>query len=352
MIDTKTDNRSFVDCWHQFQDMGINNASFMLQLKNSNLKTLPTIHSSELSKEAKALILDECKQNVWYFFREVVVLPNPYNRGKTERYTLTPYTAVMIYLYDMNINYIQEIRKDMDEYDKTMIEITIMLLEFYHAKFRDSMKHDVVYLANQKENSVYTGGFASGLKSDLLEKYRSIGNANKFISPDVGIALDDISGGFDLSRIINPYVNEVPPKGDVQIGESRHMFLHLYDKYEEDNTFLKLLFKYFTKGGVSTPNTLSAVKYSHGGELIPSQSIIDNDDINVRDISTRENLEYLFLPSADSGISDCIYMNILLTSYMITPLESWRIPDLFDESNGMINNDYIRVLRDKILYIR
>jgi len=51
--------------------MGISNCAFHLALLNPQLEEVDP-HSVDLDLRTKALILEECKNNPWYFFREIV----------------------------------------------------------------------------------------------------------------------------------------------------------------------------------------------------------------------------------------------------------------------------------------
>lgn len=74
IIDDQTKNRSFVRLAQLYAKMGIKNHAFMLALMQPDLQGVDP-HSPNLTLEQKAMIGLECKYNPWYFFREVVRLP-------------------------------------------------------------------------------------------------------------------------------------------------------------------------------------------------------------------------------------------------------------------------------------
>lgn len=73
-IDYNTTNRSFLRMSLVLKKMGIKNNYFFLSLLDRSLAGLDP-HSSNLTIEEKAKIIQECKLNVWYFIREVVRIP-------------------------------------------------------------------------------------------------------------------------------------------------------------------------------------------------------------------------------------------------------------------------------------
>lgn len=108
MIDTQTSNKSFIHIWRMFQDLNIDNNSFMLELKDESLQgfnmndldKLPEDKRNEMMRK----VIAECKNNIWFFFREVIKIGNPVSNDlhfheNDSRFILTAYSALMIYLY-------------------------------------------------------------------------------------------------------------------------------------------------------------------------------------------------------------------------------------------------------------
>lgn len=74
IVDDKTKNRSFVRLASVYRSMGIKNHAFMLALINPKLQGVDP-HSETLTFAEQLMIGVECKQNFWYYLREVVRVP-------------------------------------------------------------------------------------------------------------------------------------------------------------------------------------------------------------------------------------------------------------------------------------
>lgn len=74
IIDTQTTNKSFLRMAALYRDMGIKNHSFLLALHNKDLQGVDPFDPN-LSIEQMMTIALECKQNFWYFIREVAKVP-------------------------------------------------------------------------------------------------------------------------------------------------------------------------------------------------------------------------------------------------------------------------------------
>lgn len=74
IVDTKTKNRSFVELADLYRKMGVKNYMFPLALHQPELQGVDPFDPN-LSLQQKAMIRIECKNNPWYFFREVFRIP-------------------------------------------------------------------------------------------------------------------------------------------------------------------------------------------------------------------------------------------------------------------------------------
>lgn len=74
IVDTKTNNKSFLRMASLLRDMGIKHYYFMLALHNPILQGLSP-YDDNLTMEQKAWMLEECDANPWYYLREVVIDP-------------------------------------------------------------------------------------------------------------------------------------------------------------------------------------------------------------------------------------------------------------------------------------
>lgn len=74
IIDTQTTNTSYVRLAAIYKSMGIKNHAFILALHNPKLQGVDP-YSKNLSIEQMAMIGVECKQNFWYYVREIARAP-------------------------------------------------------------------------------------------------------------------------------------------------------------------------------------------------------------------------------------------------------------------------------------
>jgi len=74
IIHTDTKNESWVRLAMLLKRMGVKNHAFMLALHNPKLRNVDP-HDPNLSYEYKKMVLIECLENPWYYFREVALVP-------------------------------------------------------------------------------------------------------------------------------------------------------------------------------------------------------------------------------------------------------------------------------------
>lgn len=81
IYDYQTPNKSFLNLAAKYNALKIKNCGFLLFLSQPELQGIDP-HSENLTIEQKAMIVIECKMNVWYFLREVVrIAPNSGDKG-------------------------------------------------------------------------------------------------------------------------------------------------------------------------------------------------------------------------------------------------------------------------------
>lgn len=115
--DLNTKNKSFIKMRQYLQDNNIENNLFMLETKNKDLigidiiEKLNTLEGEEL-KKFRIDITEECKNNIWFYFREVLRLAKPLGFTiddiKYENsipFTLNPYFMAIIYAYEKGLNF-------------------------------------------------------------------------------------------------------------------------------------------------------------------------------------------------------------------------------------------------------
>jgi hypothetical protein len=75
IIDTKTSNEHFIRLSAIYRDMGIENHAFLLALHNPELQGVDPFDYKRLTPDLMMLIAAECKDNFWYFLREIARIP-------------------------------------------------------------------------------------------------------------------------------------------------------------------------------------------------------------------------------------------------------------------------------------
>ncbi len=75
-IHYETKNTSFIRLAEIYYHMGVQNNAFHLALHRPELRHIDP-HNPDLSLELKAMVIEECKSNFWYFLREVARIPVP-----------------------------------------------------------------------------------------------------------------------------------------------------------------------------------------------------------------------------------------------------------------------------------
>jgi hypothetical protein len=103
-IHKETTNQSFLDMHHYLKSIGVQNNDFMLALLDAGLAGIDP-RDPLLSPAMKSRVLMECRNNYWYYIREVVRIPDQggdINSGK--RYKLHRGNLAMNYLFMFNMN--------------------------------------------------------------------------------------------------------------------------------------------------------------------------------------------------------------------------------------------------------
>lgn len=79
-----TNNKSFKDFYEEQKSKGYGDFDFILNTKNKQVSLLNPF-SEQLTDKQKEMIIEEVKNNKWYFFREVVRIPE-YGDGSTHMF--------------------------------------------------------------------------------------------------------------------------------------------------------------------------------------------------------------------------------------------------------------------------
>jgi len=103
-IHKETTNQSFLDMHHYLKAIGVQNNDFFLALLDAGLAGVDP-RDPNLSPHMKARILMECKNNYWYFLREICRIPEQgSNVNAGARYKLHRGNLAMNFLFMLNFN--------------------------------------------------------------------------------------------------------------------------------------------------------------------------------------------------------------------------------------------------------
>ena len=97
-----TTNKSFLEMHQYLKDSGIQNNKFMLTLIDPDLARIDPF-DPHLSTMMKTKVLKECLHNPWYFFREIVRIPDS-GQASGVKFELTRGNMALIFCLMMNLN--------------------------------------------------------------------------------------------------------------------------------------------------------------------------------------------------------------------------------------------------------
>lgn len=97
-----TTNRSFLEVHQYLRDSGIGNNKFMLVLLDPDLARIDP-HDPSLSTMMKTKVLRECLHNPWYYFREVVRIPDS-GQATGVKFELSRGNLALIFCLMLNLN--------------------------------------------------------------------------------------------------------------------------------------------------------------------------------------------------------------------------------------------------------
>ena len=108
----KTTNKSFINMWRYLQRNYVENNLFMLQTNSPDLVDFSIEKYRSFDKDDpmfqiyRSKVIQEAKENIWFYFRELAVMPDETSITGYKRFELTPESMMMIYLYDKNKSFI------------------------------------------------------------------------------------------------------------------------------------------------------------------------------------------------------------------------------------------------------
>ncbi len=163
MISEKTNNLSFLKMQYNLQDDGCVNFYMINEVNDKSLDGVDVYrHLFEIRNDSVRKndfifrVMQECRDNIWYFFREVVRIPTQLNKetyidSNLAMFPLTPKSAMMIQLYNNEIGF--------STYSNTLNynEVYTMLLLILYKEF--------FAIYNNNDIAVF------GIPSSIDEKY-------------------------------------------------------------------------------------------------------------------------------------------------------------------------------------
>nr|DAY68574.1 MAG TPA: large terminase [Caudoviricetes sp.] len=126
----ETVNKSFIDFHLYLKEKGIKNNNFMLRLHDPSLANIDPFDPL-LSEEMKSKIINECKINIWFYFREILRVPC--QGGGKEMFELNRANCAAISLSCLRIgNWMQRSRSTKSTLD------SLSILSYYGTFFDDA----------------------------------------------------------------------------------------------------------------------------------------------------------------------------------------------------------------------
>lgn len=132
MKDYNTKNKSFIGVSNFLKEKGIQNYDFMLELKDESIQGLDYFNEEDLTAQQKIDIVTECKNNFWFFLREIVKI-SLYGKNKEPViFPLTRATLPTFFLYINNFDIIKMAPRQ--SLNTTSSLICLLWSFFYHNK--------------------------------------------------------------------------------------------------------------------------------------------------------------------------------------------------------------------------
>nr|DAX37449.1 MAG TPA: large terminase [Caudoviricetes sp.] len=133
MNDTRTKNKSFIKLWRELQRNEIDGAEEILYTKNNELDGIDIFDIYDGGntdiQNFNAKLIEECKQNIWFFFREVVKVPIIETSDEYTKYIINVPSYILIKNF---IKGIPTILVKEDFMPNSGIKTTLLLLTLYN----------------------------------------------------------------------------------------------------------------------------------------------------------------------------------------------------------------------------
>lgn len=167
MISEKTNNLSFLKMQYNLQDDNCTNFYMINEVNDKSLdgvdvyRHLYEIRNDSVRKNDFIFrVMQECRDNIWYFFREVVRIPTQLNKetfvdSNLAMFPLTPKSAIMIQLYNNGIGFSTTYNNTFNYNEMYTMLLLILYREFF---------------------TIYDNTVVFGIPSSIDEKYEEKSN--------------------------------------------------------------------------------------------------------------------------------------------------------------------------------
>ena len=213
IMDTKTTNKSAMDLALLFKEMGIANYGFILALHNTLLQGVDP-YDENITKEQIVMIADECRDNPWYFFREVCYVP-PASGTDPIKYRLNRGNVSMFWLFFNHITtFLMQPRQTGKSLGMDVIMTYLMGLGTVNTKFNLLTKDDALRVVNvTRLKDVY-----NELPSYLQLKNKSDTNNTEKITVNA------------LGNVYTTNVGQPSVKGALKLGRGNTIAINTCDE--------------------------------------------------------------------------------------------------------------------------
>lgn len=233
--DINTNNKSFIKGMKELKNKDIKNNKFMLEVKNDEIRYIDIQKTIELENGGEnQLILNECIDNIWFFFRELVTvnnIPKEYRKGfinlqDTEiPFILSWETMRILYYYSKGYDIIiDEYKYNKEEFSR--IIDCINWIKIYEMIKKCKTKNITISLFN--EDYVYSLDHVNSLISIYSES-----NIYKIIP-----IMDLIVGNINIDFLENESKLQLKTSKCKNIDD--RIFIDIIRKYNDNDLFSEL----------------------------------------------------------------------------------------------------------------